>query len=280
MMCGLMLGIASVQAQERNVLQENNIFQHLGVGIGIGTTGVTFDLGTDVTDYVTVRAGLDFFPNIKADFDLKTGFETSYDKSKATAAGYSLPNGDIKIQGKTNLTTGHLLFDIHPFKNSIRVTTGLYFGSSKIITVENKNNAELIGVANWNADVSQLPGGPLAPLAVANGGTLPRIGVEMGDYFLAPDNNGHVDACIKVNSVRPYLGIGFGRLVPKNSRLTCNFDLGVQFWGKPEVYLNGIDGEKKLEKSDIDGKGSDALDYLSKVTVYPSLTVRLVGRIF
>lgn len=280
--CGLLLGMTSAQAQEWNEWNKKNIFEHVGIGVGVGFSGITIDLGTDVTDYLTIRGGMDIFPKIKADFDVNTGFESSL--SGNVPSGYNIPKDKITITGKTSLGAGHLLFDIHPFKTAFRITTGFYFASDKIITIENKDDADLLGVAQWNADVyptvnTSKPG--LAALASLNGGSLPRVGIEMGDYFLAPDNNGHVDAFIKVNSVRPYVGLGFGRMVPKNTRLTCNVDLGVQFWGTPKIYLNGIDGEKELDKADIeDGDGSKALDIMSKITVYPQLTVRLVGRIF
>lgn len=278
----MLLGVTSMQAQsqEWNEWNGNNIFEHVGVGVGFGLTGITIDVGSDITDYLTIRGGMDIFPSVSKDFDVNIGFESSFKKSDVPAS-YAVPNNKVKIEGKTGLGAGHLLFDIHPFKNAFRVTTGLYFGKKEIITVQNKDNADFIGIANWNKDVQATPmPADLAALAALHGGSLPRIGVEMGDYFLAPDENGHVDASIKVNAVRPYVGIGVGRMVPKNSRLTCNFDFGVQFWGKPEIYLNGSDGEKKLEKKDLGNDGDEVLDILSKITVYPQLTVRLVGRIF
>lgn len=278
----MVLGITSAQAQSWNEWNDQNILTHLGVGVGVGTTGISIDLGTDVTDYLTVRGGLDIFPKVSMDFDISTGFESPFNKS-AVPGRYKIPSEKITITGKTSLGAGHLLLDIHPFRNSFRITTGLYFGGDKIATIENKDDADLLGVANWNADVyPKVKAGltDLATLAAANGGSLPRIGVEMGDYFLAPDDKGHVDANIKVKGVRPYIGIGFGRMVPKNSRVTCNFDMGVQFWGTPEVYLNGIDGEKKLESSDLDGKDGGALKIMSKISVFPVLNLRIVGRIF
>ena len=47
-----------------------------------------------------------------------------------------------------------------------------------------------------------------------------------------------------------------------------------------DVYLNGIDGEKKLESSDLDGKDGGALKIMSKISVFPVLNLRIVGRIF
>ena len=112
------------------------------------------------------------------------------------------------------------------------------------------------------------------------------IGAEMGDYFVTPNpaQNGNVNAYAKVNSFRPYLGIGFGRAVPKN-RIGCQFDLGVQFWGKPDVFVptyNKATRTYQDEKIDADNAGNDAgkvLKTISKFSVYPVLNFRLVGRI-
>ena len=275
----MLVGITTAQAQTWNEWNGNNIFEHVGAGVGLGLSGITLEVGSDITDYLTLRGGVDIFPSVSMDFDVKTGFEGKFNSSMVPPQ-YNLPKDKVKVEGTTGLGAGHLLFDVHPFRTGFRITAGLYFGKEKIVTVQNKNNTDLQGIAKWNADVYPTITPSLMPIAAANGGTLPRVGIEMGDYFLAPDNNGHLDAHIKVNSVRPYVGIGFGRFVPKKSRLTCNFDMGVQFWGKPAVYLNGADGEKKLEKSDLGNDGDESLDVLSKVTVYPQLTVRLVGRIF
>ena len=79
---------------------------------------------------------------------------------------------------------------------------------------------------------------------------------------------------MKVSGFRPYLGLGFGRLIPKN-RLGFRFELGAQFQGKPKIYADGVDLDKTLDeevKNDI----SKIMDYL---TVYPVIKFSLRGRI-
>lgn len=284
----MVLGLNTAQAQSSGGWNDQNILTHFGVGVGVGFSGLTIDVGSDITDYLTLRGGVDIFPSVKLDFDIETGFEGDF--SGVIPSRYQQPDGDIKVKSGTALGGGHLLLDIHPFKTSFRITTGLYFGNKDAVTVDTKDNT-LAGMANWNTDVydyttqlpktgTQLPA-DLQAMALSNGGTLPRFGAEIGDYFLEPKADGTVSASFRVNSVRPYLGLGFGRMVPKKSRLTCNFDLGVQFWGTPSVYLQGRNGDMKLTKSNFtDSEGSEALDYLSKITVWPQLTIRLVGRIF
>ena len=72
------------------------------------------------------------------------------------------------------------------------------------------------------------------------------------------------------------LGIGFGRAVPEKHRFSCCFDMGVQFWGSPSVYVR----DHKLTEQDVDGEDGGALKTLSKVTVCPAISFRIVGRIF
>lgn len=268
-------GLNAAHAQTEGAWNEwngKNILEHVGASVGVGTTGISIEVGTDVTDYLTVRGGVNIFPKLTMDFDISTGFESKLDESKLPAGAVIPELKKVAIQGKTNMGGGHVLLDIFPFKGtSFRITTGLYFDAEKPITVENKDNAELLPITNWNNTYAGMTVG---------GYTFPRIGVQLGDYYLEPDDNGHVDAFLKVKSLRPYLGIGFGRMIPKESRLTCNVDLGVQFWGKPGVYMNGKNGVDKLESSDVEGKDGGVLKTLTKVVVYPTLTVRLVGRLF
>ena len=103
-----------------------------------------------------------------------------------------------------------------------------------------------------------------------------EIGLTVGDYQLTPDINGNVRATLKSNNFKPYVGLGFGRAVPKK-RIGFKFDLGAMFWGSPEVIdHNGV----SLTKQNWDGKDGGAFKTISKIKVYPVLNFRLCGRIF
>jgi hypothetical protein len=84
-----------------------------------------------------------------------------------------------------------------------------------------------------------------------------------------------VEGDIRVKSFRPYLGLGYGRLVPKG-RVGFRAELGVQFMGHMKVYQN--DNELKLNEL-----GTKATDDLSKIidkwSVYPVLKFMLTTRI-
>lgn len=238
--------------------QENfyGLFNHLSVGVSVGTTGIGIDAAMPINNYFQVRAGVDFVPNIK--------FDTDLDIDAPEVDGYTIPN-NIDVEGKVGFTNGKILVDFYPFKrSSFHVTAGAYFGSSKVVKAYNKEYGLLLDLARYNNDVEAglLPG-------------MDKVGVELDDYLLEPDDNGNVNAYIKTASFKPYLGIGIGRAVPKK-RIGLMFDAGVQFWGSPKVYCN----DHKLTKEDVGGEGGDIMETLSKVKVYPVINLRICGRIF
>ena len=127
----------------------------------------------------------------------------------------------VDLEGKLKMSNFSILFDYYPFSNSsFRVTAGAYIGKSDVVSVTNTD--------------------PFINLAYAGkaGINLSRSGSSMAEkYVIITDNQGNVQADLKVNSFKPYLGIGFGRSIPRK-RIGVQFDLGVQFWGKPELQTN------------------------------------------
>jgi len=302
-LCGLVLLSLGASAQ---------MFEpHVGIGVGVGTTGIAIDAGITLNDYLGVRGGVDIMPKFKVnkDIDLKTEDankkvsqltnEINQLNAKLESAGMqtvdlnqypggNLPN-KLEVQGKLDNTLGHILIDIHPFKTSFHLTLGAYFGKDEIIDVYNKESGFLKPINAYNNAIiyANSPSADPGVKQVVNQYNLKMIGGELGDYFVTPNpaENGDVRAYAKVKSFRPYVGLGFGRAVPKK-RIGCQFDLGVQFWGKPEIYVPTYDKAAKTyqyEKIDGDKAGEDAgkvLKTISKVSVYPVLNFRLVGRIF
>ena len=289
---------------------------HFGIGAGAGTTGISLDASLMVGKYVGIRGGVDIMPQIKVnkDIDLKTEdankkvsqLTNEIKELNTKLAQYGLeqvdlsqyPGGNLpnnmEIQGKLKNTTGHVLIDLYPGGHSFHFTVGAYFGPEEIIDVYNKEDGFMKPITAYNDAIiyaqSQTPSNSVVPQNVrdvVDKYGLKMIGGELGDYFVTPNpaDKGNVNAYAKVKGFRPYVGLGFGRAVPKG-RIGCQFDLGVQFWGKPEIYVptyNKTTGTYQCEKIDGDKAGDDAgkvLKTVSKVSVYPVLNFRLVGRIF
>ena len=94
---------------------------------------------------------------------------------------------------------------------------------------------------------------------------------------MLPLNGNNADASARVNSVRPYVGLGYGRLVPKNN-LGFRVELGCQLNGKVKVYHNDEEVEL-LSKYNIEAK-STAKKFMDFFSVYPVLKVSLRGKFF
>ncbi len=230
---------------------EMGFFNHVSIGVSAGTDGIGIDLGAPLGTHFATRVGVSFFPSVKYKFDVNAG---------SNNAGIFVKD-KVDLEGKLDMTNFKLLFDYYPSLNSsFRITAGAFIGADKIISVYND--------------------GPF----IANPAYYGTAGVKLGDYRITSDAQGNVSADLKVNKFKPYLGIGFGRAVPRK-RIGLAFDLGVQFWGSPGVYTTTKDdfGDTHYKKLGKDDTGNDdannVFDILSKVTVYPVMSLRLCGRI-
>ena len=281
---------------------------HFGIGAGAGTTGIALDASFTLGKYVGVRGGVDIMPQFKVskDIDLKTedaNKKVSQLTNEINQLNQQLvqcnlepvdlsqyPGGNLpekmEIEGKLKNTTGHVLIDLYPGGGSFHFTVGAYFGPDEVISVYNKEEGFMKPITTYNEAIANAALYPNVQ-QVVNQYNLKMIGGELGDYFVTPDpaEKGDVKAYAKVKGFRPYVGLGFGRAVPKK-RIGCQFDLGVQFWGSPEIYVPTYDKAAKTyqyEKIEGDKAGDDAgkvLKTVSKISVYPVLNFRLVGRIF
>lgn len=269
----LLVAAFSMQAKD------NNVLRHLSLSVGVGSTGITGDVGTMVTNSFGLRAGVDYTPEIKADTWLD--LDAFSPQVEQLAEQYNVSISDlrnqfgfpekIQVEGTYNSFTSHALVDIYPFSDKgFRFTVGAYFGmgGKKLISAFNKEDGVLKGVADFNARR-----GAFANVPAEYG----QIAAKLGEYNVMPDDQGNADAYMQVKKVRPYVGLGFGRAVPKSS-INCQFDLGVQFWGHPEVY-DGVSG-KQLTTEGTKGADGGLLKIISDVSVFPVLTLRLCGRIF
>ena len=108
---------------------------------------------------------------------------------------------------------------------------------------------------------------------------LKNVGAELSDYNIKFDKNGDINADLRCNSFRPYLGLGFGRVVPKN-RLGFRWEIGCQYMGKLKVYQNGEEVDVRKALNDSMGEdGGDIADIVDKIQFCPVLKLQIVGRI-
>lgn len=236
---------------------DSYLFTHLGAGLSLGTDGIGLELATPVTPYLGLRAGVSFIPSFTLKFH-------NVDYTRNGMDG----NGDVKAKFKK--VDGKVLLDIYPFgrKSSFHVTAGAFFGNDELVKL----------------DFAEDPNAPL------DGGIIPKQG-NPNRYIVEPDEDGIIRMKLATKAVKPYVGIGFGRMVPKaKKRFGVSCDIGVQFHGTPTVkgYAPEVGRYLEIRAEDFGNDFGEnfrhdvdkVLDGISKVKVWPVLNIRLTGRIF
>lgn len=238
-----LLLLAAMGSSKLHAQEEHNYgyFNSVAVGVNVGTTGIGFDVATPIGNYLALRAGVDFMPNFSMNTDVDVSAESNGEPY----------NGNVNVEGTLKRTSGNVLLNVYPFKSaSFFIAAGAYFGGDKLVQITGHSD-----------ELQQL---------IAQGG---NYGIEIGDYTIPVDKNGNISGGLKVAAFRPYLGLGFGRIVPKK-RVNFMFELGVQFHKTPKVYSDNGDLGNLMEEAD-----NDFSDIIDKLTLYPVLKFRLSGRI-
>jgi hypothetical protein len=216
-----------------------------------------------MTPYLQIRAGYSFFPYThKQEFDLGTmdiGGKTR-DLSKTPFSATLWKGG-----------TGRLLLDIFPGRNtSFHFTVGAIMGPGKM--------------AHVSADLSKaLSPEDYATLAITYGEGAEKL-------HISTDKQGFVHADVKMGSVVPYVGLGFGRAVKPDSRVRVSFDMGALITGGIKLqsysYLRNEKGDPAIVTSkvltDEDGRQLDNgwIDRVSNFPVLPMLKLNIFVRLF
>lgn len=261
---------------------DKQLFNHVGAGLSVGLDGIGINLATTITPYVQARVGVGIMPKIQVnDIDVNMNIDGSqvaeansfinmYNQLPGVNKIDNInPPKELSMSAKLNMTNFKMLFDIYPSKTSPwRLTVGFYAGKSQLLEAWTTNyDRELQTITDYNAALE-------THLELAQQFGLTPIGVEVGDYLITPDGP-QARAYLKVNGFKPYLGIGSGRAISNKHRLSFAWDLGCQFWGTPTIYVQ----DKPLtEDSGIDGDGG-IIKTISKITVYPTFSFRINGRI-
>ena len=225
-----------------------DLFNHLAVNAHVATTGVGVELSTPITKFITMRAGVTCMPGFSFNAEVDGQYYVNGESNDFT----------VDLDANLKRTQGSVIFNVYPLAkakvcSSFFLAAGLYFGGDKLVKIN--------GLSDEIAEkINQFNGNPY---------------IELGDYKLPVDENGNVKGGLKVQKVRPYLGLGFGRYVPQK-RISVTGELGVQFHGHIKPYTS----EGEIEAFDELTEKDDWKKVMDKLTVYPMLKIVISGRIF
>lgn len=207
--------------------QDNELFKHLSVGVGIGLldglqvqVATTFLpclqgrlLYTDMFPYVAIGNGI-------AQKNAGFGINPLAVKMNVNVNRSGYQFDEVNLNGNTQQRSLSLLVDYFPAKNSsFHITGGLQFAFTPSIA---SATASTWNTANNTDGLSEQ----------AAQGNVELFGITVNPN----DRKGHVDVQYGWNVVRPYLGIGFGRPCSTKHRVGVNFDMGVTYTGGIHAY--------------------------------------------
>lgn len=242
---------------------KRGFLNHVGINVGAGTEGISVGLAAPVTSFFELEAGVNVMPSFKLSGDLDVDVNTS---SLPQVPNVKYPTeGTIHAEGSFDRTTFNVKANLYPFGGGTKffIAAGLSIGGEKI--------AEVTGSCDELRQFSQsLPSRELKDQFRQ------AVSANLAGYNLQFDENYNVQGDIRCKKVRPYLGLGFGRLVPKN-RLGMRLELGCQFMDKLKVYQN--DTEIDINKALEDAGEDDLSKFVKDLKIYPVVKFSFTGRI-
>lgn len=256
----LLTSVGSVMAQKE---YKRGFLNHVGINVGAGTEGISVGLAAPVTGFFELEAGVNVMPSFKLSGDLDVDVNTS---SLPQVPTVTYPtSATIHAEGSFDRTTFNVKANLYPFGGGTKffIAAGLSIGGEKI--------AEVSGSCDELRDFSQK-----LPTQELKDQFRQAVSANLAGYNLQFDENYNVQGDIRCKIVRPYLGLGFGRLVPKN-RLGMRLELGCQFMDKLKVYQN--DTEIDINKALEDAGDDDLSKFVKDLKIYPVVKFSFTGRI-
>ena len=258
----LLAGVGSVMAQSD---YKRGIFNHVGLNVGAGTEGISVGVAAPVTNFLEVEAGVNIMPSFKLSGDLDVDVSTRGLPPVPVPDVQYPASATIHAEGSFDRTTFNVKANLYPFGGGTKffIAAGLSIGGEKI--------AEVTGSCDELRKFSQS-----LPTQELKNEFRQAVSANLAGYNLQFDENYNVQGDIRCKKVRPYLGLGFGRLVPKN-RLGMRLELGCQFMDKLKVYQN--DTEIDINKALEDAGDDDLSKFVKDLKIYPVVKFSFTGRI-
>jgi len=263
MIAALFLGcMESAFAQEST---DRKIFNHVGMNVSAGTEGIGVGVATPLTNFLELEAGVNFMPGfkLKGDLDVPQQDISVSDSRLPEPVSITTPDATVNAEGSFSRTTFNFKAHVYPFGGNSKffVTAGFSFGGAKIAKITGHSDEIEQFVNQYPQYKAQI---------------LEQIGAQVDKYKIQFDDNLNVTGDIRCNGFRPYLGLGCGRLVPKN-RVGFRVEAGCQFMGKLKVYQN--DTKIDIDAAMKDAGNDDISKFIDNWRVYPVLKFSIVGRI-
>ena len=187
----------------------------------------------------TLGVGVDFTTPLTEKLNLRAGIQW-------LEYGIDTESDGVEYDADLELFSGLMVADWHPFGGVFKITGGLLINDNKVVGT-----------------------GEATP------GTVSTFTINNTVYTAA--DVGKLEAEISYNTVAPYLGIGWGNPVSKNSNWTFFCDIGVVFMGSPNVDIkaSGAIASNEIFMTNLEQERKELEDDLASYEYYPVVTLGL-----
>ena len=251
--------------EAKNVIDDNSpqrnflgVFNRLFANLSVGTEGFSIGLSTPISPYVDLMAGVNFMPGFKIHDNVEITTETVEIPNEKTQSPDVYNFDKLNIVGKMARTTFDVKLCIYPggYRFPLYLCGGVSFGGEIIATSEGYSSE----VARVYSEHPEYTG---------------SIEARFSEINVDVDRNGYVYGEVKVKKVRPYFGLGYGRLSTNKRRFDFRIEAGFQSMGKMHIYQN----DRLIDKSIADLIDGFLPQVVDKVKIYPVLKISLIYRI-
>ncbi len=246
---------------------DRTVFNHLGINTGVGLEGISFGFASPVTNFLEVEAGLDIMPGmlkINGDIEIPQQEVTITGQNRAMALE-TPGDATVDARAKFSRTMFHLKANVYPFGSDTKffIAAGISVGGKKIAKLSgHSEQLKQWTEQNYPQYKQQI---------------IDQVSADLADYGVKFNDDFSINGDIRCNDFRTYLGLGIGRLVPKN-RLGFRFELGCQFMGRLKVYQDDkqLSIDQMLKDAEVD---DDISKFIQDWRWYPCLKLSIVYRI-
>ena len=232
--------------------QDLGYFNHLAIGAKAGTAGVGVELAAPVGPYFQLRAGYALVPPVSYSRTIEV---PEHPGAHGSDKGANVP---VDAKATCNVSNVELLVDIFPFEQSgFHITAGMLYGPKHAVKVTNTTPLP----SDYNT-----------------------VGLDVDGYTVKAVNN-YIEGYIGVESIRPYLGVGLGRAVRTDRKVSFTCDLGAIYWGKPGLFapgepLIGDWEDVRVTAASLNGRDKGLIEKAEKLSLYPMVNVHLFFNLF
>ena len=148
--------------------------------------------------------GIEYARSLNDKFNIRIGY-TFFNLKDYEINDFKINDDTANLLINANNKAYELLFDYKPFTSSFRLTFGMAYFNNFFVSINSRASDEL----------------------------------NIGDITISEEKYGYnqIEADWS-SSIAPYIGIGFGRSIPKRNRLGISLDIGAYYLGSPNSSIS------------------------------------------